>query len=316
MTTKMETPDCELQESQALLNNLLKQHGVKGTGERGKSGLINKKMGTNSNRAVMAEKNGNTKGMYWVKKKKIPYEQRIMEIAENPEKRYHTTWETGSSYTGDWKDNKKHGYGTFISSSGTKYEGDWEENKRTGKGTLWVKEENGGSKSFLRKVYRGSWLDNKKHGLGTYFFTSGDRYEGMFKFDKRHGEGALFCANGDVYRGGWIKDKKCGFARLIMENGNIYEGCFLDDKKEGPGEFFYKHDRRVYVGEWVNDIPTCGVYANAEFLGSSELHGDGKPLPFPRNELRDSDKMLRETVLRIRALRREAKNKAIANMEK
>lgn len=46
--------------------------------------------------------------------------------------------DTPSSYEGNWKDDRPHGLGTFMSPTSyeTKYEGEWDSGKRSGKGTL------------------------------------------------------------------------------------------------------------------------------------------------------------------------------------
>ena len=35
------------------------------------------------------------------------------------------TWENGDEYYGEFKNNKKHGYGTYYYKSGSEYDGDW-----------------------------------------------------------------------------------------------------------------------------------------------------------------------------------------------
>ena len=40
----------------------------------------------------------------------------------------------GDEYTGDWKNNKRHGKGVFISMIGDKYEGDWSNDMKHGIG--------------------------------------------------------------------------------------------------------------------------------------------------------------------------------------
>lgn len=57
----------------------------------------------------------------------------------------------GASYTGQWKDDQRHGYGVQIWIDGSKYEGNWKNNKARGKG----KKANGD-----RSVYEGNWRDN------------------------------------------------------------------------------------------------------------------------------------------------------------
>jgi len=49
-------------------------------------------------------------------------------------------------YEGDWKDNKRYGYGVHCYAHGERYEGDWQ--------------------------------DNMKHGFGIHYFGNGDKYEG------------------------------------------------------------------------------------------------------------------------------------------
>ncbi len=46
------------------------------------------------------------------------------------------TYHDGSQYEGEWKDSKKHGYGTYIRPDGMKYIGEWKEDKPDGQGTL------------------------------------------------------------------------------------------------------------------------------------------------------------------------------------
>jgi hypothetical protein len=49
-------------------------------------------------------------------------------------------------YSGEWRDNKKEGNGSYIYSNGERYEGGWQR--------------------------------DKKHGFGTYKYRNGDSYSG------------------------------------------------------------------------------------------------------------------------------------------
>ncbi len=40
----------------------------------------------------------------------------------------------GTKYEGDWKEGKKHGYGTIVWPDGKKYEGLWDDDKQHGEG--------------------------------------------------------------------------------------------------------------------------------------------------------------------------------------
>lgn len=44
------------------------------------------------------------------------------------------TWNDGSFYIGNFKDNNINGKGNYIGKDKKKYEGDWEDNKMNGKG--------------------------------------------------------------------------------------------------------------------------------------------------------------------------------------
>ncbi len=41
-------------------------------------------------------------------------------------------WKDGSIYEGDYKDNKKHGFGKYIDKEGKTYEGGWKNGYREG----------------------------------------------------------------------------------------------------------------------------------------------------------------------------------------
>lgn len=92
-------------------------------------------------------------------------------------------WIGSDKYVGDWKNNKKDGFGIQYYENGNKYEGGWVENKRHGQGTLWVAD----GKNKLRREYTGDWERDKKKGRGTMFYKTGDRYDGLWMDDKPHG---------------------------------------------------------------------------------------------------------------------------------
>ena len=73
--------------------------------------------------------------------------------------RFHNCFGTyivdGVKYVGEWKDNKKHGQGTFTSPDGVKYVGEYKDGKSHGQGTYTLAN---GSK------YVGEWKDGKIHG--------------------------------------------------------------------------------------------------------------------------------------------------------
>ena len=67
------------------------------------------------------------------------------------------TYDDGGKYVGEWKDDKRHGQGTFTTSVG-KYVGEQKNNKADGQGTMTYPN---GDK------YVGEWKDGKNQGQGT-----------------------------------------------------------------------------------------------------------------------------------------------------
>eukprot|EP00455_Lapot_gusevi_P045060 TRINITY_DN5725_c0_g4_i2.p1 TRINITY_DN5725_c0_g4~~TRINITY_DN5725_c0_g4_i2.p1 ORF type:complete len:452 (-),score=55.59 TRINITY_DN5725_c0_g4_i2:81-1436(-) len=208
-----------------------------------------------------AQKSGVHKSVYWVKPKIESYEHKMMSKNSQPK------FETGCVYSGDWQDNKKHGFGTQVWPNGNKYEGQWVAGRREGRGTFWIFD---GAK--LKKQYHGCWVADLKEGLGVFYYDNNDRYEGAWLHGQRHGQGTLFFANGDVYVGNWLDDKRCGWGTLTKANGDQFEGEWLNDKREGQGTYFYRATSKVYDGEWVNDIPKCGVYTAVQLPPEAMKH--------------------------------------------
>jgi hypothetical protein len=87
-------------------------------------------------------------------------------------------WE-GDKYVGEFKDNKRHGQGTYTHANGDKYVGEWK--------------------------------DDYRHGQGTGTWTNGDKYVGEWKDDKRW-EGIHYLASGEV-AGTYSNGKWCGVCK-------------------------------------------------------------------------------------------------------
>lgn len=100
-----------------------------------------------------AEKSGPHATIYWVKKNKEFQKLKGMGMKQKG-----TEYNVSGTYSGDWFDNKKDGFGTLTNSkTGGKYEGEWQADKRHGRGTQWEK-----FNGKLRKVYTGDWKNNKR----------------------------------------------------------------------------------------------------------------------------------------------------------
>lgn len=129
------------------------------------------------------------------------------------------TYENGS-YSGEFKDSKRDGKGSFIWKDGTKYEGQWIDDKIEGSGKIVFSQ--GDS-------YEGNFENNKMSGLGTYTFKNGDKYTGDFKDDCMSGDGTYSFSNGDVYKGSF-SDNKFNGKGTYTKNGKNYTGTWKDNK--------------------------------------------------------------------------------------
>lgn len=67
--------------------------------------------------------------------------------------------------------------------------------------------------------------------------------------------------NGDVYVGQWFEGKRNGYGVLTKRNGDHFEGSWVYDQREGQGSYFYAESNKLFVGEYVNDMPKCGIYS-------------------------------------------------------
>lgn len=122
-------------------------------------------------------------------------------------------------------------------------------------------------------------MSDKRTGRGTMFFKNDDRYDGYWLNDLPHGEGRMIYANGDIYEGMWSFGKKSGYGKMTRfvssayknlktlqsrRNGDHFEGHWVNDKREGKGSYFFSAKNKVFVGEWVDDMPKAGVYSEVD----------------------------------------------------
>ena len=258
---------------------------------------------------LKAQKNGTKKTVFWVKKKKKQEDGTV-----KGEK-----WSTSQQYSGDWKENKKHGYGIKIYDNKDKYEGYWENDLRNGKGTYWLCI----GKNKYRKLYTGDWKNNQKEGHGIYFYKDGSCYDGEWKNSKRDGKGLMIYSNEDIYQGNWKEDKKHGHGILEKSNGDKYYGYWNSDMKEGQGYYWYSKTGKVYLGEWHEDCPRCGIFTD---VNDDKLHfdlskiTDPKEIPasIPELTLKDPEGVLEESIRSVYFIRsiKDVKNKNLQELFK
>ncbi len=104
------------------------------------------------------------------------------------------TWDNGTSYNGEWYNNKVNGEGTLIYANGDKYIGNFVSSKKSGYGVYtWASGDS----------FSGSWLEDRMSGLGTYKFKNGDEYIGNFDAGFFNGQGTYLFKDGRILTGIW-----------------------------------------------------------------------------------------------------------------
>lgn len=99
-------------------------------------------------------------------------------------------YDDDSEYFGEMKNEKRHGYGKYVSTDGSSFEGEW--------------------------VY------DKKH-RGCEIFSDGSTFEGDYNNNERV-SGIFKYSNGDMYQGGWLNGMKHGQGKMTYANGGFYKG--------------------------------------------------------------------------------------------
>merc|ERR1719150_1402451 len=74
---------------------------------------------------TLSRKQGVRRSIYEITRKKKSAEEEL-ECPKDEE------WEIGRTYTGEWSDDLRDGYGVQTWATGCKYEGDWKRNQRSG----------------------------------------------------------------------------------------------------------------------------------------------------------------------------------------
>ena len=87
-----------------------------------------------------------------------------------------TYLEIYKKYTGDWKNGKSHGSGTFTYADGAVYVGEFDDGKVQGAGRLTF--------SDGKQSYTGEFADGKRDGQGAFTSSNGARIVGKWKGDK------------------------------------------------------------------------------------------------------------------------------------
>lgn len=182
----------------------------------------------------------------------------------------------GNKYNGDFVEDKRQGKGTYIRvTDKATYTGEWYNNVRHGYGVEEIPSKDGTQR------YEGEWKEDKRCGFGKMLYDNGDRYEGEWLDNLRNGQGKFYYTNGNFYEGGWVNGKKEGLGTYIFANGTRYDGELKNDKINGRGICHYA-DGEVYEGEWLDGkwhgkgkrslqagTVQDGYFENGKFVGTN-----------------------------------------------
>ena len=156
-------------------------------------------------------------------------------------------------YEGIIINNKREIKGIMYYKNGSKYEGQWRNDKKHGKGVFISQNYN--NPKLIGIKYEGEFNNDKIEGYGVGKYTSGDKYEGEWKNNKQYGRGVLIYKEGGKYIGEWKNGKLNGNGIYYLKNGERFEGNFIDDKYNGYGKYYY-NDGEFLEGIFKNDLPS------------------------------------------------------------
>jgi hypothetical protein len=209
---------------------------------------------------------------------------------DNVRRKYPTIREDDSTYTGEWKNGMRDGYGILVWKDISKYIGEFVDNKVSGFGKFYYEEGDtytgywvnfqangvGIFKTTKDASYQGYWLNDKqdsfgienwprgssytgeykngnKEGIGLLNFEGNGGYEGQFEEGSISGIGTFYFNDNRKYEGEWLNNKMHGHGIITWPDGKFFEGQFIDDRKEGFGVFY--SSRKIYLGVWKGSAP-------------------------------------------------------------
>jgi len=171
-----------------------------------------------------------------------------------------TLFPSGDMFCGEYKDNKRHGLGTYYwASKGMMYTGRWRNNVRDGVGRMVFPD--GGR-------YLGAWSGNKRNGEGRYTYPDGSSYNGAWIDDVKNGFGTYTFVDGSQYIGSYVDGEFVSGEWRMAGGATRYFGAFQNDKPVGSGVFVFKHGKEgsyrqagVYKnGVWQPFGPVLGIH--------------------------------------------------------
>lgn len=126
----------------------------------------------------------------------------------------------------------------------------------------------------------------------------------------------MIYANGDIYEGSWQNDLKHGYGIIEKKNNDKYYGCWNSDLKEGQGYYYYGSTGKIYLGEWHEDVPRCGIFTDVDDENLKKVYKKhytekDPPANIPVLKLLNPNEVLEQSIDNVHFLRsiKEVKNK-------
>ncbi|KAJ3273828.1 hypothetical protein HDV01_003806 [Terramyces sp. JEL0728] len=182
-------------------------------------------------------------------KKYVFVDSYVGESANDDEQKYHgngtVTFQSGSSYIGQFKGGKMDGEGIYNWNDGIVYRGHFDSDRILGTGEYtWDAE----------TLYKGQLENGLRHGTGV--FTVKNKFiDGEWAKGKPDGYSECHYDDQSVYSGSWKSGKKHGNGKMLYQSGNYYVGEWKDDWKCGKGKMSWIDRNEEYEGNWENGVP-------------------------------------------------------------
>ena len=133
-----------------------------------------------------------------------------------------------------------------------------------------------------KDCYTGDYVEGIRTGSGTYlYFTTADRYDGMWRQNIKHGLGKMVYNKKGEYQGYWENGRRHGEGVFIYPNGDVYSGWWRFGEKDGTANYTSASTGMTLFGTWKNGKLTegkwtypNGIFYDGKFQNNAPL-GDG-----------------------------------------
>jgi hypothetical protein len=208
-----------------------------------------------------------------------------------------------ATYEGGFLNGARNGNGTYTTADGLVYKGEWKDNKRNGYGEQTAKSMS--QRALGYSSYKGQWKDDQRDGQGEMVFENGSLlFEGTFVRDLRHDKGSVFrinsAANNNnnkilICRGEFLNDmpttEKPVWSHLVEAGntrGRFYygtvdsagqrtgKGTLYDEDADGDENFLRCFESgEPYTAENPDDHDNLKYISYHGEFNHDEPHGDG-----------------------------------------